>query len=500
MEDSSNLDDQLKSTCSFCHKVLPTLDDIQRHFESECSAITGEVSATTQVEDDKSGSRSTTGDKHGDTTNQSDQEEAVVVICDYCGMDVSDPNVQASHDVTCMRDGSSETFDDGERSTVSISSLLPEPEFSCDLCNELFCSKLELLSHKASHVLDPTSGINSTTYKEPHLYTCRWCDKQFTVATHYHAHQKQHKRNSNKTCWKCFRDFPTAYQLHYHLSRVCGKKKVREPLKTHFCTTCYQVFSSEQRLAEHARNLCVEPDDSKSSVHGNSDEKLTVQIKSVSVAPSNSVQSSNHGNCKDEVITNVSVKVREHCKKARVELADISKEAKYANLCRKQVEQSKDETKCPETLLPKSEIITVDLTSVKQEIETFNCMLCNKEFPSIATMHEHAQTHSMRKPCPVCNKLFTDWQLEAHTRTHLNKPMFTCPTCPKSFTDTYRLNYHQARICGRKPKEKVKDKQTAVEFTCECGVSYKSQYMLTYHQLRKHGSIEGGSANTTPKT
>ncbi|XP_075988026.1 uncharacterized protein LOC142984356 [Anticarsia gemmatalis] len=120
------------------------------------------------------------------------------------------------------------------------------------------------------------------------------------------------------------------------------------------------------------------------------------------------------------------------------------------------------------------------------------CKLCNKEFKSRTSLHQHKTVHTERSrdfACHVCGKMFfTKGTLTTHLMTHEDAKRYKCEFCPMAFHARGNLHAHISLHSGAKP------------FVCEqCGKSFRAKRHLKSHSI-VHTDLKPYSCNYCSKT
>ncbi|XP_045715361.1 histone-lysine N-methyltransferase PRDM16 isoform X6 [Phyllostomus hastatus] len=157
-------------------------------------------------------------------------------------------------------------------------SLDEEPTFRCDVCDELFPSKLDLRRHK-KYACGPVGATlleqHMVVHTEEREYKCDQCPKAFNWKSNLIRHQMSHdsgKRFECENCVKVFTD-PSNLQRHIRSQHVgarahacpdCGKtfatssglkqhKHIHSTVKPFICEVCHKSYTQFSNLCRHKR-------------------------------------------------------------------------------------------------------------------------------------------------------------------------------------------------------------------------------------------------------
>lgn len=137
----------------------------------------------------------------------------------------------------------------------------------------------------------------------------------------------------------------------------------------------------------------------------------------------------------------------------------------------------------------------------------FICDLCDKSFPTIASLHYHKPIHQKgedRFTCHTCHEKFKSRaELNKHQIIHRTDPIavkftqqvihsedgvFNCTICGKNFTDRTKALTHFRRHVRLSEGDSTADAREPELFTCDiCGKSWKRK-----SQIRRHMEIHKG--------
>ena len=125
-------------------------------------------------------------------------------------------------------------------------------KFSCNLCENMFCSKKTFLAHKekvhggVSHVGEP-GKVTIDIGHEAKLFCCDLCGKSFGKEKTLFLHRSTHTDEKGYECCDCGTKFSAATNLRRHKKEAVfadGSPK-------NCCSLCEQVFCTGKLLSSH---------------------------------------------------------------------------------------------------------------------------------------------------------------------------------------------------------------------------------------------------------
>lgn len=129
-------------------------------------------------------------------------------------------------------------------------------KYQCKLCNEEFCSFVELKSHQESHVADGIADYK-IDFNISMLFMCEYCEKCFKNFQAFNVHRKGHIGETPYQCRFCPQVFPTYIESANHrlTNHVSEKNSVFtvDCLKPFECQYCSKAFTSSSALTKHIR-------------------------------------------------------------------------------------------------------------------------------------------------------------------------------------------------------------------------------------------------------
>lgn len=356
-------------------------------------------------------------------------------------------------------------------------------EFSCKYCNKTFITKGPWINHEKTHIWSNNVQINNTESKKPELietqnginqYTCYICKNEFTNCCYWTNHMKvRHMINA-----KCPRlanyssDSSNAIGNTYEDGAV-NRPDIDLPVTEHtnfheninqtlYCTVCNKQFSNASVFDFHMHihfgnkpykcRYCDKQFNTKGPflVHEKT-RKCIKKIKNVHGDPST-------------------------LKNQPIEMCNTSEELTNNN------HENNNHDDPNRTI------------SIEEEFK-FSCDICDMRFSTPQTLFTHRKTHGRIKPhvCKICNTSYASkyhWNrhLKIHvkrTQAHIQKE--SCPTpgdnrnqckiCYKSFNNITNLRRHHT-ICHIVNMKAIH---------CSiCGKTYKNEHSYKEHMRFKH--------------
>ena len=333
--------------------------------------------------------------------------------------------------------------------------------------------------------------------KEPVMYHCPFCEKNFSSSDNLLSHDKETHMNDvdEYKCPEC--DFTnsrkTTLQHFAKEHRNRNYKKLGEALrherKILFCLTCDQLFLKRQTLRKHyldAHNnwcndktclLCLKEFDSYKDAryheqveHNNG--KFCCRYR--------------HGsNCDKEFTTYDDLQQHyliEHPfqETYTCHLCGEFFEKKYRARYLRHIEQhsmTEKSVDCPEC--DEKFFFEVELKKhMKKHIKKYMCDICDFRTGWKAALEKHIMKHSDERPfvCNICGMAFK-WQCsqKKHMLTHSEVRRHKCEYCGKGFKAKKNLNEHTKIHTGK------------FGGYCEiCQKGFTQKYNLTLHNLKHH--------------
>ena len=138
-----------------------------------------------------------------------------------------------------------------------------------------------------------------------------------------------------------------------------------------------------------------------------------------------------------------------------------------------------------------------ETTSLRMDVKSLKCNLCDKQFPYKAnlsnhTNHVHGFDNDMIK-CHICDGQYLQSNLESHIKAiHGHGEKFKCEVCEKYFSTRHVLFDHQNQI----HRDNSETSQKVKCFECEKTFSYKKT--LKVHMKTIHKKIKDYKCSICP--
>lgn len=398
------------------------------------------------------------------------EKEHILFICGYCGKEFHRKNHLGLHMRIHIRP---------KREEYST--------YKCQVCEIVFISMAQVNEHRVVHpdikpfVCSPcqrhfrvessykkhVACIHPEDIKNPHIYICGYCGKEFYLKTLLRDHLKYYSRATPESCSN--RIVPSREER----IRKMEEKKLNAP--RYLCEECGTDYSSKQTLNLHI-----------SKKHDPVDSVINPVVCS---------------HCREQFSN--SDNLMTHVASVHPEEIEVPNFSLFTcGYCEKDF-PTKDGLRTH-----------IKIHSEVKQCPKYVCETCGKEFPTITKLNKHSLTHSGIKPfvCSLCAKAFNQAcnlkkhtaavhpenivdpevfvcgfckkefhvkeRLKMHMRTHSGVRPYKCTTCPMTFCRPSQLKFHQV--------SHSKDKR----FSCpHCPVKYISQYKLRDH-IKKHETLK----------
>jgi len=136
--------------------------------------------------------------------------------------------------------------------------ILDKPHYFCDICDEKYAKKDDLISHmEAEHdgVPQPAPNKKVTVPKEKKFYYCDKCDKKCAKKSDLTSHVETIHEGIRYPCDQCEYQATKKYNLQAHIKRVhLGiTPEMRE--KRFICDRCSKKFAHRCDLIRHIREV-----------------------------------------------------------------------------------------------------------------------------------------------------------------------------------------------------------------------------------------------------
>jgi hypothetical protein len=331
-------------------------------------------------------------------------------------------------------------------------------EWKCNVCEEEFANKHELLSHRKKNHLDDL--LANTNYLQPKEkdQQCPYCEKMVTKLNFYQHIFRIHKEKrsqhpeitSTVFCNECNEEQFDKAALNSH--------QIRKHAGSVTCKICSGVYANQKQLDIH--------------MHRHTDQSYSCE------------HCGKQFNAKPDLMRHMrrhegpdAWKLKcPHCTRKggfqseealQRHLKDWHSGAQY--LC----------SQCPKAFT--NQMLRHNHEMNIHTEKTIKCDECDKMFVNIGRKNEHIRhvhEKKMDKICPHCGEAFSRIaQYEAHVNRHTNNRPFSCETCGKDFLIEHHLQKHMQR--HTRP------------FSCDnCGQSFGSLGDLKAHTRTVHEGVQ----------
>ncbi|GJQ84897.1 putative zinc-finger protein C2H2 type [Trypoxylus dichotomus] len=322
------------------------------------------------------------------------------------------------------------------------SSLHSESENTCRLCGSKLSSRYNLLQHLNGHAKIRT-------------HKCNVCNKTFVRARHLEVHSKIHRKVKIFTCKYCKVTFREEYLLTKHL---------KKPHNCTVCTSCKQVFHTEEAFRQHN---CIQTDvkddpdavDPISGLEHTEEDDETSRPKLCTVCSkeftnNNELEGHMRIHMEDDCESKMALKRRLVTHKRT-----YSNEKPVCNICNqafssiasyrshKKLRTADPEecVRCKRKFCTRNQIRVHICMNEHTAAKLFKCSHCEKRFIKKSYLAIHMKTHTNSKPfeCHLCEKKFQrQYYLTVHLKTHSREKPFKCSYCQYACRCSYRLSVH----------------------------------------------------------
>ncbi|XP_057689673.1 zinc finger protein 1035 [Corythoichthys intestinalis] len=374
-----------------------------------------------------------------------------------------------------------------------------EDNFPCDICSQVFPSKISRAEHRKEHTMsvehhsplpEKSSLLSESSTKTNLLYKCGLCIESFKDATDFSEHGCQASSDRPYSCPDCDRHFLHSSHLQKH-SVSHHKLKTEIDYSCNCCdTTCPTLELFINHLKTHENELpgpINHAEGYKCPICGCSFVKATELISHFSVHSRNTL---NCKVCKKTFSTKNELEEHEqshHSSVSKLEHGTFHQHASsdQSESQRTLVNAGKETAETKQKDAGEDE--EVDVTGE----DLHNCNICSTRFPSKSVLLEHQNKVHLNQifKCKYCTKSFAyKHTLQKHEEMmHTKKAQPTppqtnlqCPQCFCNFSKLLDLSTHM----------RMHAEQQVGKYRCEmCYKSFASSDQLQRHQESHVGQI-----------
>ena len=354
-------------------------------------------------------------------------------------------------------------------------------EYKCSLCTKQFRLRCELLRHIVSHS----------------KFVCTVCKKSFSTKKYLKGHVKTHSDERPYQCETCNKRFKSLFVLRQH-------KQLHSNHKAFHCDICGKGFTQKSNMVKH-----------KFSHKTNHTLKKSRKNKTGSVDPAD----------KETPVLNetgnqsksASGKVGIHKKVVRAPINQSDKLSSGPPISDPVVDVSPTETNdtdntkhgCETVINREQRRCNGDTrkhatSQVKTRVNSFECLICSKEFDSSDRLRFHMVTHQRYQPCGGCKTAFSYSFRLNYSPTTLDKPPYSCSLCAKEFkwpcTLMKHMLIHPMFVCSvckmiflEKKMLKLHTETHSYDkpYICDiCKQSFNSLFVLREHKRLHNDNIQ----------
>lgn len=183
-----------------------------------------------------------------------------VFLCTWeCGETFESDAQRQNHTIECRFETAKEPAEDAAEKESDILSH----HFECDLCDEIFETKEDIIEHMQEHT-DPKKRYrcnfcgkmylkksdyvkHCTLHADYRPFKCDVCDKSFAQKKTYRNHMILHRERKPYQCPKCLRSYCHNYDMKKHL-------QTHDNAKPYGCDICKKRFAHNVSLTRHLRS------------------------------------------------------------------------------------------------------------------------------------------------------------------------------------------------------------------------------------------------------
>lgn len=319
------------------------------------------------------------------------QHERRIIRCCFCPKTFDDPA-----DFRCHMDSDHDT----DRTSIIVEGVIirvDDTDLKCKICSKN-CDTLKVFAEHAKNAhsipVDTSSNLGLIPVKlEKDRFICYLCGKKFMAFYGLYLHSKTHFPDLIM-CETCGRSFETQRGLKIH---VVNNHAIKRDNSQFFCISCKQSFQTKKAKKEHfsTNKLCLPVRCKSCPLRFTSQEILNKHMTEAHGVPAKTYP----------------------C--AQCSRVFHSRHLFYLHY--KQVHT--DDYKCQHCGLAfgTRRDVRDHIASRHTGERPHPCPHCDKSFVTARSLKTHSAIHddSLKSPCLVCNRLFTNrWKVRDHVKKH----------------------------------------------------------------------------------
>ncbi|XP_022235588.1 zinc finger protein 423-like [Limulus polyphemus] len=385
-------------------------------------------------------------------------------------------------------------------------------KFCCDVCNETFFFKSQLISHHFHTHRIKTAGSQKMEQITISLF-CSYCKKSFNSHSELETHVRIHAATRLiRSCDTCDEKFSSVAILAKHKLAHC--KVVKEQI----CTTCKTNVHSKEEFTKHLKDhsghslpvpciICQQTLESEEEV------KLHINFH---LNPADL----RHSCCvcsREYVVHELIITARRE--NGHIYMCKQCFHAKGENLPPSECQLNCENTgtlekhlltharrfrcvKCQSAFQREEKGVQVHVTThLVQESTRHECKLCYRVLDSSAKLQCHLIEHSFNGSadytCYVCNTVFSSPNdIQQHVQQHgSNSRIHHCSYCHQKFFFRAELNnhafIHDSSAGSKRNHNKKQEATTTTTLKCSlCPQMFNTSADLQQHYIGSHGDRE----------